>query len=405
MKGNYFRSLPEFSSTQLKVDRENGVLRETCIAKPGKNLNGSYFDDAFLSDLVSSGNLGEGIKSRFGHPNMCSTSFGTFIGRYKNFKTTDGLVFADLHLDPITKKTQVEGKGISMFDYIMDMAETNPDMFGNSIHIYSEVYEMEIDGKMETLHKLEKFKACDLVDDPAATDSLFSDGQDLGILVTRFLDENPKIFSVIEKDPKILETFFDRYINYSTRKSLINFNMNFLDNLKKKFSSKKEGETFDIDLTLASGDIVTVITEAEEPKEGDKVVDAEGKAVEDDTHLLPDGSGVTTVDGVITAFVDAPTEEEPEAGSNEAVMAAIGRLSAQFETFQKAHKKSQKDVETAFELIGDNFQTLEGKFNKLAKGVKSKYDVETESEIKAKKKGSSVYDPEKAKAAREARNK
>jgi len=86
-------------------------------------------------------------------------------------------------------------------------------------------------------------------------------------------------------------------------------------------------------------------------------------------------------------------------------MAAIGKLSAQFETFQKAHKKSQKDVETAFELIGDNFQTLEGKFNKLAKGVKSKYDVETESEIKAKKKGSSVYDPEKAKAAREARNK
>ena len=140
MKVAYFKSLPNFESTNINIDRENGIVKNTSIANFGDNQNDSFFDELFLNDIVKLGNESEkGIKSRFGHPNMCATSFGTFIGRYKNFSIKDGNVFADLHLDPITKKTQVEGKGITMFEYIMDMAESNADMFGNSIHIYSEV--------------------------------------------------------------------------------------------------------------------------------------------------------------------------------------------------------------------------------------------------------------------------
>ena len=134
MKRAQFNSLPNFNSSNTNVDRENDVLKNICIVNFGKNKNDSYFNEKFISDLVAKGNAqSQGVKSRFGHPSMCATSLGTYIGRYKNFNIQNGNCFADLYLDQITKKTQVEGKGITMYDYIMDMSENNPDMFGNSI--------------------------------------------------------------------------------------------------------------------------------------------------------------------------------------------------------------------------------------------------------------------------------
>ena len=219
MNSKYFKALPNFASTNINVDKENGVIKNTCIAQFGDNQNDSFFDELFLNQLVKFGNEAEGgIKSRFGHPNMCATSFGTYIGRYKNFNIQNGNVYADLQLDTITKQTEVEGKGIKMFDYIVDMADRNPDMFGNSIHIFSQTYEKPIDGKVKTLHQLEKFKAVDLVDDPAATDALFSSNpNDLGVVVTQFLDTNPQVFEIISKQPAIIQDFFERYANYSNR--------------------------------------------------------------------------------------------------------------------------------------------------------------------------------------------
>lgn len=397
----YFNSLPVFSLSQsTNVDRENGVLKNTCIAQFGENKNDSFFDEMFLSDLVKQGNEADGIKSRFGHPNMCATSFGTFIGRYKNFSIQNGNVHADLHLDPITKKTQVEGKGITMYDYIMDMSETNPDMFGNSIHIYSEVYQKPVDGKVRNLHKLEKFKACDLVDDPAATDQLFSSNTDLGVIVTEFLDNNPQIFETISKQPAIISDFFDRYANYSNRKSLINFNMSFLDNLKKKFSSKKDGDTFDIDLTLADGSIVTVVTEAEQPQVGDKVVDAAGSPVADAEHLLPDGSAIVTVGGAITEIKPVPANEATEPTLSE-VMNSVKENAKAFAAFSKNFEKFQKESEEAFGLLGDQYATMSKKVNLMGKNVKSGYQVPNAEEVK-KKTGTSTYDADAVREAREA---
>jgi hypothetical protein len=406
MSKKFFNSLPTFNSTAIGVDRENDVLKNTCIANYGENKNGTFFDDAFLQNIVEQGNNPKGIKSRFGHPNMCSTAFGSYIGRYRNFSKQEidskKSVFADLYLDPITKKTQVEGKGITMYEYIMSMAETNPDMFGNSIHIFADNFEKEIDGKMQTLHKLEKLKACDLVDDPAATDELFSADGDLGAVVTQFLDENPSIFETISKDPNIIEDFFERYINYSNRKSLNTFNMsNFFERMKKKATAKKDDDKkFDIDVTLADGSIVKVITEAEQPQVDDKVVDETGAHVKDDTHLLPDGSSITTVGGVITEMADAPTSNETEPTLTE-VMNSITKLGNQFSTLQKEQKVNQGLNEKAFELLQDNFQAFEKKTNLALKTVSSSYEAPgAENPKGGKKDPNKVYDADAVAEAR-----
>lgn len=397
MNTKYFKSLPNFSSTNINVDKENGILKNTCVANFGDNQNGSFFDELFLQDLVKHGNDSEGgIKSRFGHPNMCATSFGTYIGRYRNFSMKDGNVFADLYLDPVTKSLEVEGKGMKMFDYILTMAENNPDMFGNSIHIFSEEYQKPIDGKVKTLHNLGKFKAVDLVDDPAATDSLFNTNpEDLGIIVTNFLDTNPQIFETISKQPNIIENFFERYTTYSKRKSLNKFDMNFLDKLKKKFGS--ENETFDIDITLADGAIVKVITDAEQPQVGDQVVDDTGAPVADAEHLLPDGGAIVTVGGAITEIKEAAPADPPAEPTMQEVMNSVNALKNQVSTFQKSIQKTQKDNEAAFDLMAKQV-------NKLGKQITSKKFEAPDAEKGGKGgKDSKGYDPDKAREIREKR--
>lgn len=412
MSKKHFNSLPNFSASNVNVDRENDILKGVEIAKFGKNKNGTYFNMKFLNDLVAKGNeQKQGVKSRFGHPNMCAESLGTFVGRYKNFRLENEKVYADLHIDQITKKTQVEGKGITMYDYIMDMAENNPDMFGNSIVVSCQFFEEEIEnesGKKERVESLilDQIVSSDLVDDPAATDALFSNNpNDLGVLITDFLDQNPQVFQTIVKKPEIIEDFFSRYVNYVNRKSLINLNMSIFEKFKKKFSSKKEEETFDIDVTLADGSIVTVVTEAEEPQVGDQVQDAEGNPVADATHILPDGGSITTVDGVITEISGSEEEEEEETEpSLSEVLNSVNKLSKAFDTFQKNVNKTNKDFEKTFDLITEEHQKLSKKVDNLAKKTKSNYDVPPGTPQKKKEENSSGYDPEKAKEIRNKRN-
>lgn len=381
MKRHQFNSLPNFSSSTTNVDRENDVVKNICVANFGKNKNHSYLDEKFMSDLVEKGNLqSQGVKCRFGHPSMCATSLGTYVGRYKDFSIRDGNCFANLYLDPISKKTQVEGKGISMYDYIMDMSESNPDMFGNSIvvscfsedkNITNELGENEL---VEALVLIE-FVSSDLVDDPAATDALFSSNpKDLGVVVTQFLDENPALFESINKNPKIIEDFFERYFNYYNRKSLINFNMSFLDKLKKKFSTKDD--TFDIDVTLADGSIVTVVTEAEQPQVGDKVVDDAGSPVADAEHLLPDGSAIVTVAGEISEIKEAiATEDNETEPTITEVMNSVNALAKSFNSFKKQFDVSQKENEEAFGLIGDQVSQFDKRVSDMGKTITSKYQA------------------------------
>ena len=408
----HFKSNVIFSKdSSINVDRENGIIKNVCIVQFGANKNGTYFSEKYLEDFAKGANeINQGVKSRYGHPNMCSTSLGKFIGRYKNFsfgKTEGGkpTVFADLHLDNITKKTEVEGQGIKMFDYIMDMAETNSDMFGNSLHIPTPKFEkdlVEVDGEKFHSHIFNGIVASDLVDDPAATDALFSDSDDLGVITTQFLDENPSIFDAISKKPEIFFDFIERYENYLI-KYKSKTNMNFFKKLKEKYGNK---ETFDINETTADGKIVTVVTEDETPKVGDSIAWEDGSSIEDGDLTVKDGTVWVIEGGKISEIKDAEEEEEEESEepTNAEVMQSVQKLTQTFESFQNQYKKDLKENQDSIDFVA---QTFEKKFNNLAKTVKSKSPdyKKNADEGKGTKQSASGYDPDKAREEREKRKK
>mgnify|MGYP006921386335 CR=1 FL=1 len=409
MSKKQFNSLPNFSVQQnVNVDADNGILKNVEIAKFGKNKNDSYFSEQFLNDLVAEGNASKnGIKSRFGHPNMCATSLGTFIGRFKEFELRDQKVYANLYLDAITKDVQVEGKGISMYDYIVKMAASNPDMFGNSIVVMCdwEMIQLENEeGKKEMVESLilKSFVSSDLVDDPAATDALFSSNpNDLGVIVTDFLDKNPEIFESIDKNPNIIQDFFERYFNYNQRKSLNTFNMSKTNFFKKLFGDNS-GKKFDIDITLADGKIVTVKTDAEQPQVGDEVVDDAGNSVDDDTHLLPDGGSIVTVDGKITEINEAtPPADPPAEPTMQEVMQSIQSLGSQFATFSKKIEKSLAETDESLKIVAENQANFQTETKKKFETIKSSYEVPPGEKPEGGKGGARGYDPEKAKEFRE----
>lgn len=407
----HFKSNILFSGDKsLNVDKDNGIIKNVCIVQFGANKNGSFFSEKYLQDLANGANeINQGVKSRYGHPNMCSTTLGKFIGRYKNFSfgkdvNDKSTVFAELHLDPITKKTQVEGQGISMFDYITDMAETNSDMFGNSIHIPTPKFEkelVEIEGKKYQSHIFNGIVASDLVDSPAATDALFSNVDDLGVLVTQFLDENPSIFEAITKKPEIIINFFETYENYlNNYKS--NTNMKFLEKLKKTFSNN---ETFDIEETTADGEIVKVTTEDENPKVGDSVTKEDGSSIDDGDLTVKDGTIWVIEGGKISEI--KPKEEDTSDDddvepTNTEVMQSVNALAETFKTFQTKYAEDNKENQDAIELVATTF---EKKFNNLAKTVKSSSpDYQKNADDGKKKKFSnSNYDADKVREEREKR--
>lgn len=283
----HFRQVPEYSFQSQGVDRENGVISGLVVLQKGRNKNESYFDDQFVNDFVQMANdKPEGVKSRYGHPNMCSSDFGTFLGRQKNFRREGNQVLADLYLSESAKNTP----NGDLYTYTLDMAEENPDMFGNSISVMGDFEEVEIDEKTEYVLRLEGVEGSDLVGSPAATDSLF-DSNDIGVKLTQFLDFNgAALFKALEKNPKSIEIFEKKYTAYvASKKSDMakdNKALEILKGLKSSFS-----KLFDFDKALADGEIATVETEDQEIAEGAVLKDEDGNTIKEDV-VTSDGAEV-----------------------------------------------------------------------------------------------------------------
>ena len=374
MKKYQFRANPEYNKASAQqIDAEKGVIYGVVLAQKGMNKNGTYFSERFLNELKAKGDERGYIKARFGHPTMCNNSLGSYIGRYKNFKVEDEKLFGDLYLDDITKDTNVEGRGITMYDYIMRMAQSNSDMFGNSIVILAnyviEEYEEDGEKKEADGHELIEWTSSDLVDDPAATDSLFHSADDLGVKITDFLDENPQIFEILEKEPKILGDFFSRYEAYLGRK-------NNKKNMKKGVFARAlvamfGKSLFDVDLTLANGDIITVETEAEEPAVGDKVKqktdggeDAE-KPLADGAYLLKDERTLVVEGGVIKEIKE---KETPKDEGKEADKGA------------GADDEFAQAVMEGFNMLAEKITVMEKRFARIEK-TQSKFNVKDEGSV------------------------
>ncbi|MEI6750081.1 MAG: hypothetical protein WCM93_13055 [Bacteroidota bacterium] len=227
----YFSTPPIFSAPVTSIDRERGIIQGVTICQvgPAKGLNG-FIDKAFLLQIVEDASTkSAGIKARFGHPNMCSQALGTYLGRFKNYSYSGTSVKADLCLDDTAKNTPSG----DLYSYILDMAEKNPDMFGASIvfEIGESVFlDEEVDGKKveKEYFRLKELRATDIVDEPAATNGLFSANTFPGI-ATQFLDENPQILDLILSKPDSITEFLSNYIT--------NSKMNISEKIKQNFAA------------------------------------------------------------------------------------------------------------------------------------------------------------------------
>ena len=219
-------STPPIAFSVASVDEVAGTLNRVIVAQAGKVK--SYFEqiDAItLAQIEKLGNEKEnGIKARFGHPNMCSSSFGTYIGRFKNFKVEGDKVYGDLCLDEVCK----ESPSGNLYAYILKMAKNNPDMFGASIAFIPGEPVITDDEYPAT--RIEDLLATDLVDDPAATNSLFA-VDSFSYQATRFLDENPAIAWLIAKKPDTIIEFMLKYFsnNNTMKKELFQRLKNLLN--------------------------------------------------------------------------------------------------------------------------------------------------------------------------------
>ncbi len=222
---------PIYQLSPPAIDKENAVIKNVLIIQEGEARGHDLFlNQQFLDDVVKLGNQKtNGVKARFGHPNMCSTALGTFIGRYKNFHKIGTLVYADFYLDASAK---ISPNG-NLFDYILQLAETNPDTFGSSIAFkpgktitLSEKDPTTNETMLKSYATIELLHAVDLVDDPAATNGLFSQfhADDLSFIATTFLDQNPLIVQSFINDPSIFFEFISKYFNRN--------NMNLPENFK-----------------------------------------------------------------------------------------------------------------------------------------------------------------------------
>lgn len=247
------------------VAAEQHTLKDAAVIRCGEARGHEmWIDPVMCGQVMERGNAlaDKGVKARFGHPDMCSDALGTFLGRWKNLRAgEDGIVRGDLFLSA----TAAESPKGDLRNYVEQMAAKEPGHFGTSIVFtrdweaeedfgaqngaafvfgtwdgreFSEVgrcaSRAEIPDGMDYYTDWSAFKspdptnvknfrharladlhAADLVDDPAATDGMFSGagGAAIAARTSEWLDTHPEVLSAFAKDPEmlgILERYADQ---------------------------------------------------------------------------------------------------------------------------------------------------------------------------------------------------
>lgn len=398
---NIHKSITYNSIQPANVDRENGIIKSVVIVNAGLDKNGDNIDTTFLNQIAEQGNSQTvGVKSRFDHPNMCATTFGYYAGRYKNFSVSGESVIADLYLDPVAK-TSPHG---NLYDYILNMSESNPDMFGNSIvfapaksHVVKEKDESGNETNMEYI-RCGSFIASDIVDSPAATNSLFKSELEIpnAIVLTQFLDENPQITELVIKNENLINDFLKKYksnnqikIQMAQEKENSGLLAEF-KNISKSIFAKLGLNSKSITAKTPAGINVTVVTDASAPMVGDSVNYEDGLPVNDGAYVC-DGYEFTTVGGKI----DRVTEVEM-AADNTAVEAEVKSLKSEVAKLTADYEKSQNDLKSALtdlKAINEHLINVKSTFKvaerEMASSEKEKQKAENEitsNSIKERKK-------------------
>lgn len=235
MKKDLFRA-DVVRSGNVKIDRDSAVINGFAVVTKGvtKDSRGE-FDDISLDSVVELGNkVKTGVKSRFGHPNMSSTALGTFLGRVRNFRRDGDIVRADLHID----KTAFETPDGDLAGYVLNLAESDPEMFGASMVIYWDEEKREgLDANGNELPpfiRVTNLFSVDVVDDPAANNGLFG----------------MPFFSESVRPSAEMTAFLDKFLN---NPDAVEKTIGFLNRyrLNKEVQSKPKEEVLTMhDLTL-----------------------------------------------------------------------------------------------------------------------------------------------------------
>lgn len=212
----WFRSSSNYAKRGT-VDREKGAIFGVSVNTVGEAKgHGVHLEQSFVERVADLGNAEKnGLKARFGHPSMCSTALGTFLGRFKNFRVEGEQVLADLFLSGSAK----DAPGGNLYDYVLGLAESESDMFGTSI-VFTVGEEYQLDNDDKTYVTCDKLHACDVVDDPAANpDGLFSafNQSALSSQVSEFLGTHPEVYEVLSNQPEIVEQFLKNYEQFNKR--------------------------------------------------------------------------------------------------------------------------------------------------------------------------------------------
>ena len=219
------------TSPPARVDRVNNIIFGASIIQAGELNDGDArpwsVDSKTLSQVLALAHASRGgVKARFTHPNMSNDGMGSYLGKWQNFEIdADGTTIrADLHIADAAF-TSPQG---DLGNYVMDMAEQDPEAFGVSIATRLDTadlsaWETSLDGMSKEERKAARWpmrfsalKAGDIVDTPAATrGGLFSLETDLrnlpaqatALLDAYFSDASPDV--VRER----INGFLDRYLS------------------------------------------------------------------------------------------------------------------------------------------------------------------------------------------------
>ncbi len=191
--GARFRTAPMLGEFQ-GVDRKAEVIRGVAILQlgeiAGQDSRKLYVDQKTLSQFAQMFGDGQGLKARFTHPDMSSDGLGTFVGRWKSPRIDGETGRADFHLSPRSHDSPKLG---DVGKYILDLAESDPDMFGASMVTKMDEAAMKRERRSDGFQpiRLLQLFAIDIVDTPALTHGgLFSADVDLPAEVSGLLDNH-----------------------------------------------------------------------------------------------------------------------------------------------------------------------------------------------------------------------
>ena len=270
-----------------KVDRENNIIHGMTLIQANREALGHemFIDEKFVRSVVKQGKeTGDiGLKARFDHPSACFSSMGTQIGRFKSFRMNGDKALADLHLAPFAFESNPNG---NLGEFLMDAAENDPDIMGNSIVFSMAEPQMFKAGEGDDIDspefmyphaRLNSLLGCDVVDEGAATDGMFSiKGR------PNYLAEQAEHFLAEHKDvvrallaPTIKELFTEINDNINQNQSKMSDEKSLKDGFKefynKHFSSPEVEEVVEVietpeankDLEAAKTELASNVEEIE----------------------------------------------------------------------------------------------------------------------------------------------